>query len=171
MATKRLAGNLKSNLDSKATPGPLSNSWLLEFLRRCKYLKLSKENHLDMSRVQENAEGLISQFFMLYIDYVDTYNILPDDIWNLDKSGFKIGDSTINIQYLVPSSAPSIVFQDFSELVTVLEMISRTGRGKKPFFIYKGVHQMENWFPGVITKEYYCATFPSGFINEPIFNE
>ena len=80
MVTKRLAENLKSNLDSKATPGPLSNSWLLEFLRRCNYLKLSKENHLDMSRVQENAEGLISQFFMLYIDYVDTYNILPDDI-------------------------------------------------------------------------------------------
>ena len=48
-----------------------------------------------------------------------------------DASGFKIGDSTTNIQYLVASNAPSIVFHDSSELVTVLEMISRTSRVKK----------------------------------------
>ena len=124
-----------------------------------------------MPRVRENAGHLISQFFKLYTDYVDTYNILPDDIWNLDEAGFKIGDSTTNIQYLVPNNRPSIVSHDTSELVMMLEMISRTGKVGKPFFIYKGVHQMKNWFPGVITKNYDCATSPSGFINESIFHE
>ena len=171
MATRKLAGKLRSNWDPKVTPEPLSNSWLLGFLKRCKYLKLNKGNHLDMPRVRENAEHLISQFFKLYTDYINTYNILPDDIWNLDEAGFKIGDSTRNIQYLVPNNRPTIVSHDTSELVTVLEMISRTGKVGKPFFIYKGVHQMENWFPGVITENYDCATSPSGFINEPIFNE
>ena len=171
MATRRLAGKLRSILNPEVTPKPLSNSWLLGFLKRSKYLKLSKGNHLDMSRVQENAEGLISQFFKLYTDYINTHNILPDDIWNLDEAGFKIGDSTRNIQYVVPKNRPTVISHDTSELVTVLEMISRTGKVGKPFFIYKGVHQMENWFPDVITENYYCATSPSGYINEPIFYE
>jgi len=50
-------------------------------------------------------------------------------------------------------------------------MISRTGKVGKPLFIYKEVHQMENWFPAVITKEYDYATSPSRFINEFIINE
>ena len=50
-------------------------------------------------------------------------------------------------------------------------MISRTGKVEKPFFIYKGVPQMENRVPGVITKNYNCATSFSGFINKPIFHE
>ena len=108
---------------------------------------------------------------MLYTDYVDTYNILPDDIWNLDEARFKIGDPTTNIQYLVFNNRPSIASYDSSELVTTSEMISRTGKVGKPFFIYKGVHQMENWFPGVITGNYDCATSASVFINEPIFNK
>ena len=171
METRQLAGNLRSNWDSKAIPGPLSNNWLLGFVRRCKYLKLNNGTHLDMPRVQENAEYLISQFFMLYTDYVDTYNILPDDIWNLDEARFKIGDPTTNIQYLVSNNRPSIASYDSSELVTTLEMISRTGKVGKPFFIYKGVHQMENWFPGVSTANYDYATSPSEIVNESIFNE
>mgnify|MGYP003099063152 CR=1 FL=1 len=171
MATRRLAGKLRSNWDPHVAPKLLSNNWLLGFVRRCKYLKLNKGRRLDMPRVQENAGYLISQFFMLYTDYVDTYNILPDDIWNLDEAGFKIGDSTRNIQYVVPKNRPTVISRDTSELVTVLEMISRTGKVGKPFFIYKGVHQMENWFPGVITENYDCATSASVFINEPIFNE
>ena len=124
-----------------------------------------------MPRTRENAGGLISQIFKLYTDYVNTYNILPDDIWNLDEAGFKIGDSTSDIQYLVPNNRPTFGSHDTSELVMVLEMISRTGKAGKPFFIYKGVRRMENLFLVVITKNYDCATSPSGFINEPIFHE
>ena len=171
MATRKLAGNLRSNWHSNVTPKPLSNSWVVGFLKRCKYLKLNKENHLYMPRTRENAGGLISQIFKLYTDYVNTYNILPDDIWNLDEAGFKIGDSTSDIQYLDPNNRPTFGSHDTSELVMVLEMISRTGKAGKPFFIYKGVHQMENWFPGVTAEIHDCTTSPSGFINEPIFNE
>ena len=171
MATRRLAGKLRSNWDPHVAPKLLSNNWLLGFLRRCKYLKLNKRKTLDMPRVRGNAEHLISRFFKLYTDYVNTHNILPDDIWNLDEAGFKIGDSATNIQYLVPNNGPTIVSDDTSELVMVLELISRTGKVGKPFFIYKGVHQMENWFSGVITENSDCATSPSCSINEAIFNE
>ena len=92
MEARRLAANLKSNWQSEATPGPLSINWLLGFLRQCKCLRLNKENYLGIPRVRKNAGHLISPFFKLYIDYVDTYNILPYDIWNLDKAVFKIGD-------------------------------------------------------------------------------
>ena len=51
MATRQLAGKLRSNWHSNVTPKPLSNNWLLGFLKRCKYLKLNKGNHLDMPRV------------------------------------------------------------------------------------------------------------------------
>ena len=75
-----------------------------------------------------------------------------------------------NIQYLDPNNRPIIDSHDTSELVTMLEMSSRTGKVEKPFFfIYKGVHQIENWFPGTSTKNYDSETSLSAFINEPIF--
>ena len=52
----------------------------------------------------------------------------------------------------------------------MLEMISKTCKVGKPFFIYKEVHQMENWFPGVITEKYDCATSSLKLINRLIFN-
>ena len=171
MATRKLAGSLKSNWDSKVTPRPLSNNWLLGFLKRCKYLKVNEEHQLGIPRVQENAGDLISQFFMLYTDYVDTCNILPDDIWNIDEAVFKIENSTGNSQYLAPNNGSSVDSNDTSELVTVLEIISRTGKVGKPFFVYKGVHHMESWFPGVITEKYDCTTFSSEVMNDFILNE
>jgi len=84
---------------------------------------------------------------------------------------FKIGDSITNIQYLDPNNIPIINSHDTSELVTTLEMISRAGKVGKPFFIYKGVHQMENWFPGTSTENYNSQTSLSAFINESIFHE
>ena len=94
-----------------------------------------------MPTAQEKAEDSISQFSKLYTYYVDTCTILPDDIWNLDEAVFTTRDSTTNSQYVVSNSTPSTVSHDTSELVTVLEMISRTGKIGIPFFfIYKGDH-------------------------------
>ena len=169
---RKLAGLFKCNWDdSKDIPKTLSNSWFLGFLKRCKYINLNEEQHLDMPTAQEKAEDSISQFFKLYTDYVDTCTILPDDIWNLDEAVFTTGDSTTNSQYVVPNSTPSTVSHDTSELVTVLEMISRTGKIGIPFFIYKGDHQMKSWFPGTIVTKNDYKTSSSEFMNEFVFHE
>ena len=52
-----------------------------------------------MPMAWENAKHLILQFSFQVMHHVDAYNILPDDIRNLDEAGFKIGHSTISIQY------------------------------------------------------------------------
>lgn len=48
--------------------------------------------------------------FFLFLTYTYTvstnFNILPDDVWNLDKAGSKIGGSTNDIEYLILSKAP-----------------------------------------------------------------
>ena len=62
---------------------------------------MNEGKHLDISMVWENAKYSILQFLKWYTDYVNTYNILPYDIWNLDEAGFKIEDSTTCIQYLI----------------------------------------------------------------------
>lgn len=171
METRKLAGKLKYGVFSLDNSKPLSDNWLLGFLSRSKYLKLKKGKHLDMPRIRENGAELISLFFDLYTYYINAFNIHPDCIWNLDEAGFRIGESTDRLDLVVPDNAPHTVSHDSSELVTALEMISRTGKVGKPLFIYKGVHQMVGWFPGTIREEYNSATSPTGFINESIFHE
>lgn len=124
-----------------------------------------------MSRVRENGTKLLLLFFELYIYYISEFNLVPDDIWNLDEAGFKIGESTDDIELLVSSNASHVISHDSSEPVTVLEMISKTGKVGKPLLIYKGVHQMVSWLSDNIIKEYDGTTSPTGFINEPIFYE
>ena len=65
------------------------------------FIELKKAKNLDMPRVRENGSTLISLFFKLYAYYIDTFNILRENIWNLDEGGFKIGETIQNIKILV----------------------------------------------------------------------
>lgn len=126
---------------------------------------------IHIASVHENDKKLNSLFFHLYTHYINAFNILPDDIWNLDEAGFKIRESTDDIQFIIPTKNSDIIFHDSSELVTALEMFSRTGKVGKPFLIYKGVDQMVSWFPGNNGEQYDSATFPTDFINGHLFHE
>lgn len=170
--TRILAGKLKYDwLFSPENSIILSNNWLLGFASRCENIEIINGKVMDIPRAHENGEKLISLFFDLYRYYINEFNILPDDIWNLDKAWFKIEESTKRLKLLVPDITSHAVSDDSSEVVTALEMISKAGKIGKPLLIYKGVDQMENWFPGVVTKEYDSATSSTGFINEMIFNK
>lgn len=54
--------------------------------------------------------------FDLYLYYIDTFNILPNDIWNPGEAVFKIEEFTKKV-VLAPNDAAHPISHDFSVLV------------------------------------------------------
>lgn len=162
VTTRKLARKLKYDGLSPENCKPLSNNWLKGFLSRYKYLKLKLDNHLYLPRLRKNAENLIWLLFDLYMYYISFYNILPDDIWNLDEAGFRIVELTNKLEILVPDTAPNIISRDSSKLVTVLEMTLKVGSLKN---LYSHMRVFIRWQAGFLVslpKDLIVQCFPQG---------
>lgn len=169
--TRKLAGKLKYDGLSPNDIKLLSDNWFKGFLSRCKYLNLSKGNLLGISRARENGKTIISLFFDLYFYYIDMFNINSDDIWSLDEAQFKINESSNEIQLSVIDNSLGDFSHDSFDLVTALEMISKTGKVGKPLLIFKDGDQMTSWVPGGSMEESKNTTCHTNFTNEKIFQE
>lgn len=62
--------------------------------------------------------SLFHCLFDLYLYYIDTFNILPNDIWNLGEAVFKIEEFTKKKKVgLAPNDAVHPISHDFSVLL------------------------------------------------------
>ena len=148
-----------------------SSTWLSAFIHRSRFLERKRHGKLDFPRVRESGERLIGLFFELLAYYEETFHVTLNNVWNLDEAGFKCGESRAGGFGVVPLGAAHTVSHDSSELVTVLEAISATGKIGMPLFIYKGVHLMEAWFLTQKKDEVTVSTSKTAFIDGDIFYE
>lgn len=149
----------------------LSSNWFIRYMRHHEVLKKKKLKHLDAPRViRENGEKLIEDFFEDYLELQATYGFDDDEIYNIDEAGFKIGSATEGATYIVPEEARHIKSYDSSERVTVVEVISKSGKVGLPMLIYKGKNVMAGWIPeGKLKTAVIMETSGSGFMNEKLF--
>lgn len=166
---REMAGKILRLMElAAATP---SKSWLKGFLRRSRFVVRSKRNTIDAPRVRESGENLIRLFFERLELWESRFSISPDRIWNLDESGFHIGEATKGAYGIAPVDHKNTISLDSSELVTALETVSASGKILPPLLIYKGVHLMQAWFPQQNHSHAALTTSPTAFINSEIFFE
>ena len=146
-------------------------TWLSAFIQRLKLLEQKKHGKLDFRHVQESGERLIGLFSDLLAYYEETFHITLNNVWNLDEGGFKCGKSRAGGFGVALLGAADTVSDDSSELVTVLEAISVTGRIGISLFIYKEVYLIEAWFPTQKKYEVTVSTSKKAFIDADIFYE
>ncbi|KFA80894.1 hypothetical protein S40288_10167 [Stachybotrys chartarum IBT 40288] len=74
----------------------LGVQWTTRFLRRHGYLTRPRKI-LDLKRKEaENTEVIIAYFSQL-AETIKNEGILPDDTWNMDETGFRIGIGTNDV--------------------------------------------------------------------------
>lgn len=162
--TRTIAGLMRGK-------GPLSDNWMKGFLQHFPEFKIIRGRHLDMPRVKDNAETQIVRFFDTFFFYAKESTVGYDSIFNIDEAGFKIGQATDRAKVIMPGRARHVKSYDSSELVTVLEVISKSGTFGYPLFTCKGVHVMTGWLPKKTDTDIGFATSSRGFINTDIFLE
>ena len=71
-------------------------------------------------------------------EVIDDYGIQPDDLWNMDETGFQIGYGKQGFCVTKGRKARPIAIPTNRETATAIEAISAAGEVIQPFLILKG---------------------------------
>ena len=76
--------------EEREDPPTVGYNWTIRFLKRYNYKTFLQRL---VNRDRKDAEDLvvITEYFEKLHELIATYGIIPEDIWNMDETGFRIG--------------------------------------------------------------------------------
>ena len=125
-------------------------NWVYVLLDHYPGLSLKWLTGLDPLHAQNFNPTVVSQHFKLLGDFLRTYDIPWDNIYNMDKKGIQLGggrrlDST---KYLYSQNQTTWVkIQSANlELIMIIECVSADGAILKPGFVFSRKHVLHNGY-------------------------
>jgi hypothetical protein len=163
-----------SHIEDNIIPRPLGKMWAYDFLKRHEEFFKSRRHLKELDRGISENPGDIRWWFGCYTNVIEAYGIQPQDIYNMDETGFRIGQGRrIDAVYTrYPGNAPSIDSASKRQLVTSVECISQDGWVLPPLLILPGEVQLRDWYELVDLPDGYILDHStSGYINSELAYE
>jgi len=126
---------------------PLGKRWPGRFIKRQKELHTERTKKIEAVRQEVKIEDLKTWFEELE-RVVQEYDILPKNIYNMDETGFNIGD--YEARNVVVDTSVQSHYQAQSgrqEWVTTVECICVDGSWVPPLVIFTGETFVKQWVP------------------------
>lgn len=112
----------------------VGSRWVTRFLKRYKYDKRTQQQ-LDSSRLDAEQPEVIQKYFNCLKEALDCYGIQPEDIWNMDETGFRIGAGKNALIVTKRKRAHYFSLPTNRESATAIEAISAGGAVIPAFLI------------------------------------
>lgn len=164
---ERAANYLLSLDGSNRVVGP---HWTRRFLdRHPEYLK-RKPKTLSVQR--KNAHNLddMEEYFEKFRKLVEGFGLVPEDIWNMDETTFRIGGG--KAQWVITMDArKALVMQDPDnrEHITSAESINGVGHTIPAFLILQAKHTLHKWtIYNDLSDEISLSVSDSGYSNDSL---
>jgi len=121
-------------------------SWPKRFRKRHPDLKMKKTVGLEKARAKALNETTVKEFFDMIVDVIKEYNILPENIYNMDEKGIQLGIGA-RITAMIDRDQQTVYsLEDGNrELVTVIETICADGSILHPSVIFQGLRRNPEW--------------------------
>jgi hypothetical protein len=124
---------------------PLGINWVSRFLHRYPQLQTIIARAIDTCRITEVTGPAIIEWFDVYTKIITENKILPQNLYNMDETGFPIG--TIQKARVIVDSSIKMKYQaqpGRQEWVTAVECICADGSSIPPLMIFKGENLMSS---------------------------
>jgi DDE superfamily endonuclease len=124
---------------------------------------------IDYQRVENTQPEVLKPWFDTFKALVDTYQVDSANIWNMDESGLGLGRCTN--QRVVGSSKSGRTYvksPETREWVTIIEVVSATGRALRPTVIFKGKSVQTSWFHTEVDQDWLYTTSENGWTSNNI---
>ena len=110
--------------------------------------------------------GLLTSWYERLESFIKNKNLRPRDIYNFDKSGFRIGEG--KTQKVILSCTTSYVATGGpGENIMAIECIAADGWLMPPWFLVQGKNHMENWYRTTnLPSDYTLVPTPTGWITD-----
>ncbi|KAM4067613.1 DDE superfamily endonuclease [Hirsutella rhossiliensis] len=139
----------RSSQRDAPTVGP---NWTSRFLKRHGYFKKRQKRLQAERQVSENLTR-VNQYFQHLRQVIQDNGIPPEDIWNMDETGFRIG---VGKDQLIESA-------------TAIEAISANGEVVPAFLILAGQMHMASWYQiPELDPDTVIRPTPTGYSNDVI---
>src|SRR6266850_1608360 len=110
------------------TGGPVGESWVERFKKRHPDLKVKWTTSLEKCRAECLNPTLVNEFYNLLEEVIKQYNILQENVYNMDKKGIQLGVGKKVVAFVDRDQKDLYSVKDGNrELVTVIEAISADG--------------------------------------------
>ena len=149
-------------------PPPLIGShWTKIWLNRQPDLFKVRRKPLAVERKNAHDLELLMAHFTKYKEVIDEYGIDPQDQWNFDETGYRIGMARTD--WIVSASKDRRMYnKDPSnrESLTGVECINGTGRDIPPMLILTGISILAPFFLNDLSNDVLITTAESGSSND-----
>ena len=150
---RRLRAVNNENIELVEYP-PLGRDWVRNFLNRHPQFKTVVGRTVDSVRIQGTSPEVLRKWFDAFEEeVVNDPDVLLENVYNMDESGFSIG--TIKAGHVIIDSKAPNQFQaqpGRQEWVTVVECICADGTSIPPYVIFKGKDLNIKWIPDNIPQ-------------------
>lgn len=132
--------------DPETPPPTVSSAWTTRFLLRYPEFHVRKQKTLDYKRMNAHNPEDILDWFRRFKSVYEEKGIQPQDLYNYDETGFRIGIGRDQwIVTLDPNRQSYLASSTNRELVTSCEVISADGYVLPPMLILAGTMHLEDW--------------------------
>jgi hypothetical protein len=150
---------------------PLSLAWTRGFLCRHPHLRSKFVSIRDRKRVKAQDPEIISDWFRLFKEQKETYQVHDDDVYNLDEKGVIIGMANKLKCIISKYDNPYSTYSGNREWVTSTECVSLSGRCLGSWTIFKGKVVAKSW--GQTMKRlgeqgWHISTSPNGWTDNEL---
>ncbi|KAE8190035.1 hypothetical protein CF336_g5475, partial [Tilletia laevis] len=134
-----------AHTDPNTVPLTVGAHWVENFIKRNPELSKVRQKSRELSRMTQDHATLL-RFYERLRKVIQQHGILPDDIWNMDEVGFRVGiGGTQWIVTLCPSREAHLASETNRETVTCVEAVNATGSAISPMVIMSGIQHSESW--------------------------
>ncbi|RPA73509.1 DDE-domain-containing protein, partial [Ascobolus immersus RN42] len=149
----------------------VSGKWSRRFLKRHPEYLIQRQYTMESDRktAQQTPEE-IKQWLEKFRALCKQYKIKATDIWNADKSGFRVGIGKDQFVITLDASRrPTLGSASCRELVTVIECVSAAGAAIDPMVVMPGSDHLEDWYAETgLGDDYAVAVSDTGYINDAV---
>ena len=146
---------------------PISKNWIGRFRNRHPEIQSVWARQIDSVRFRAMSLEGTRTWFAAIEGLVLEHQYAPECIYNMDESGFAVGQSETSrvlVNIREKSSWKSIAGRQ--EWITAIECVSAAGTAVPPLIIFKAKHTNTSWIPPNTPKEWRFSTSNSGWTSD-----
>ena len=133
----------------------ISRDWVARFLSCHPELESARRKCIDAARIKDVSVERLAKWFENLQMILEEYNIEPGNLYNMDESGFAIGE--VEASQRIINATIRQKFQakpGRQEWVTAVECICADGTSILPLIIFKGENLSRQWIPADIANDW-----------------
>lgn len=126
---------------------PLGKHWSTRFLKRHKGLKTGRTQPKQLDRLVALDNTIIDGLFNAFATIKDRYSVDWQDVWNMDETGFQMGQlASSRVIFNKDDGPPVVGTTSTTQWVSIIECINASGGSIKPYIIHVGTEPRDSWF-------------------------